>query len=248
MIFLRFIIILFFFLADITGLYSPAFAGFASTEKYDLILAANTEETGVRNRDNKKIQAGFLTFEHNKFPNLDGIWVVKKTTLKRKINPVLSKPTTFIHCNLRLPIEKKDFINKEVIIRTQSPDSFAVRSLYPVTSDIYVDPNLGEDIEQKNYSFKATLDEKDITYAYTSKLKEYDNYASIPRQLWLNGRLNYNSISPRKIIAKGYEIQYTPVCHGFIMDEVQFEFRKTKDYEQQITNPESQSSALPPVS
>ena len=95
-----------------------------SIETYDSILAKlertkdQNEEASIEENQGKEdtkeeieITADnyVLTFDHDKLPNLNGIWVLKRKTIKRRINPVLSKPITFRHCNTILPFEKRDF-------------------------------------------------------------------------------------------------------------------------------------------
>ena len=173
---------------------------------------------------NQKYEKWEISFQHDKFPYLDGTWLLSRSTNKRILNPLLKKPVTFIHCNARLPFEKRDFIDKEVIINSRGPDFFVVNAKYPVTSDVYYDPNERRDIEYKNFGFKAVLDPEDLTYAYTVKTDDYIEDSNLARQLWLNGKLKYEHISSSKIVAKGYEIQYTPECEGFLMDEIEFVF------------------------
>lgn len=167
-----------------------------------------------------------LGFEHEKFPSLDGTWLLTKITKKRMINPPVTKAITFVSCNSRLPFERRDFEKKEVIISSRGPDSFLINTKYPVTDDVYHDPNKNEDITYKNFGFKAVIDKRDITYAYTLKVLENRAYA---RQLWLNGRLQYEDISPTRIVAKGYEIEYSPECKGFVLDEIKFVLVKAND-------------------
>ena len=102
-----------------------------------------------------------------------------------------------------------------------------------ITKDIYHDPNLNEDIEYHNFGFKGVIDPQDITYAYTLKLNNHKENPTLARQLWLNGKLKFEYISGDKIIAKGYEIEYTPECHGFIRDEIEFQLVKTNNVEEQ---------------
>lgn len=170
-----------------------------------------------------------LTFDHDKLPNLNGIWILKKKTIKRKVNPVLTKPITFRHCNTRLPFEKRDFEEKQVVIAESGPDSFTAMAIYPITDDIYHDPNIKKDIIYQNFSFKASIRPEDITYAYTIKLKDPIENSTLARQLWLNGKLKLEHISGSSIKAKGWEVEYTPECQGFIVDEIAFEFEKERN-------------------
>lgn len=186
------------------------------------------QEEFIEEDNDKKPKGWTLTFDHEQLPNLNGIWVLKKKTKKRLINPVLSQPITFVHCTSRLPFEKRDFEDKEVVISLTSPNSFSVRALYPITEDVYNDPNQKKEIVYQNFDFKAVIRPEDITYAYTLKLKDFVNNPSLTRQLWLNGKLHFDHISGSKIKATGYEIEYSPECHGFVTDEIAFEFEKDR--------------------
>lgn len=183
-----------------------------------------------------------LAFEHENLPSLDGNWLVTKKTIKRMNDILLIKPVTFIHANSRLPFEKRDFKDKEVVISSQGPDSFAVRAIYPVTDDVYYDPNQDLEIKYQNFGLKAVIDPKDITYAYTLKLDKPIENPTLARQLWLNGRLNFKYLSSDKIIARGYEVEYTPELAGYLLDEVEFEFVRggpaTNPLIQQLTDQE----------
>ena len=206
-------------------------------EKYDEILAQSLLTTGPQNHEIpgppdfqtpelKDLGASRL----NKLPDLNGIWILTKKTTKRKINPVLSKPVSLTNCNSRMPFEKRDF-KKEVVIYSPTRNFFTIRSLYPVTNDIYCDPNQNIDITYENFGFKGVIDPKDLTYAYTLKVYNHVEHPSLARQLWFNGRLKYDSVSSHKITATGYEVEATPECEGFILDEVKFEFKKTRSIE-----------------
>lgn len=189
--------------------------GNANTEEYDRILSGTETPKPVDN------------IEHKYFPDLDGIWLLTKKTIRRRIDPQLIKPVVLRQCNSRLPFEKRDF-KKNVVIHSLGPDYFTIRSLYPVTNDIYYDPNQDIDITYENFGLKGVLDPFDLSYAYTIKLKDHINYPSLARQLWLNGKLKYDSISRHKIVARGYEIEYTPECEGFLLDEIVLEFTKAR--------------------
>ena len=223
------------FLLSLFIVYSLPAIGL-SEEKYDLILAklekakvvqVKTEEENEEQKEKNKTNS--LNFVHDQLPNLNGIWKVTKKTNKRLINPVLSKPITFMHCISNIPFEKRDFEEKQVVISLTSPNSFSVRALYPVTDDIYHDPNQDKDFIYQNFGFKAVIRPEDITYAYTIKLKDHIENRTLARQLWLNGKLKAEHISHSKITAKGYEIEYTPACHGFLIDEITFEFEKERN-------------------
>ncbi len=187
------------------------------------------EKTKTREEADITPENWVLTFDHAQLPDLNGVWLLTKKTIKRKANPVLSKPITFVHCASRLPFEKRDFEEKEVVISLTSPDSFSVMAIYPITDDIYYDPNQKKDIVYQNFSFKGIIRPENITYAYTLKLKNHMEEPALARQLWLNGKLKFEHISQSIIKAKGYEVEYTPECRGFIIDEIAFEFKKQTD-------------------
>ena len=207
----------------------------SSPETYDQVLARMDRMKEVKEQKKKEKSCPLsnktweLEFEHDQLPNLNGIWKVTKKTSKRIANPVLSQPTTFVHCTSRLPFEKRDFKDKDVVISLTSPNSFSVMALYPITDDVYNDPNRNKDIIYQNFGFKAAIRPEDITYAYTLKLKDHIENYTLSRQLWLNGKLELKHVSRSKITAKGYEIEYTPECHGFVTDEVAFEFEKERN-------------------
>lgn len=193
-------------------------------ERYELKKAA----LDIKDFD-KEPKRYSLGFDHEYFPNLDGTWELTKKTLGRKINPLLKKPIANVHCNARLPFESRDIEKKEVIISARGADFFKVNAKHTHTKDIYFDPNLDENIEYHNFGFKAVLDPYDLTYSYTVKLDDYLHEQSLVRQLWLNGKLKYEFISPRRIVARGYEIEYTPECIGYVFDEIEFTLVKIKD-------------------
>lgn len=193
-----------------------------SAEDYDKLLSKSIP---ARTKDpSTPVPEGLtLEFDHSKFPPLDGTWLLSRNTIKRKINPVLTKPISFIHCTSVLPFEKRDFKDKEVVINSRGPDFFVIKSKHPVSSDVYFDPNQKTEIAYENFGLKGVIDQDDLTYAYTLKLAHHIKDAPRARQLWLNGKLKYDFISINKITAMGYEIEYTPECTGFIMDEIEFQ-------------------------
>lgn len=223
--------LLFTFLSSLIliALYLPVKASLE--ERYDNLLAKSEKEK-TKDQEPRPIPVKHtLTFEHEKFPNLNGVWLLSKKTISRKTNPLIKKPLTFVHCNKRLPFEQRDFVNKEVLINAWGPDQFAIRAIYPVTNDIYTDPNQKKDIEYQHFSFKGVIDPDDLTYSYTLKLKDHLESLTLARDLWLKGRLYFDHISRNKITAHGYEVEYTPECEGFLIDEIAFEFKKERDVE-----------------
>ncbi len=203
-----------------------------SSETYDQILLSleqKKEQTQQSNDTTSEPKAWTLTFEHDKLPKLDGIWLLSKKTVKRRINPVLTKSISQVHCNSRLPFEKRDILDKEVVISSQGSDFFAVNARYIATTDSFFDPNINTTIDYENFGFKAVIDPEDLTYSYTLKLKDFINNRTLARQLWLKGRLFYDSISSNRITAKGYEIEYAPECQGWVMDEIEFVLVKERD-------------------
>lgn len=165
----------------------------------------------------------FLTFEHDKLPNLDGTWYLSKT-FKKRLNPiiVLKKPITFYHCSSRMPIQNLDISHKRVQLNARGIDYFTFNPKNPNTKDIYHDGVNDKELEYINFGFKGEVDAHDLTYAYTLKTDNHitDNLRNL-RQIQLHGRLNYQTISKNLIIAKGYEVQESPECEGFLVDEVE---------------------------
>ena len=207
-----------------------------AVENYDRLLERLEKSQEVKSQEEIKkkdreaaLKRWELGFEHENLPALEGTWLISKTTNKRIINPLLTKPISFNYCTSRLPFEKRDFKDKEVIIGSRGPDFFQVNSKYPVTDDVYFDPNQNEEITYQNFGFKAVIDPRDLTYSYTIKLLDHIDNPGLARQLWINGRLNYEYISGRKIVAKGYEVEYTPECMGFVADEIEFVLVKKRD-------------------
>lgn len=235
------LLIAIFFLASVN--LSAKSTALEVVEKYDQILARldakkirekNYDLEEIDQAQNKKqtrepYKISTITFDHDKFPNLEGTWLVSRTTVKRLNQPYITEPSAFIHCNSVIPFEIRDFKDKEVIISARGPDFFVVNAKHPLTQDVYNDPDRKQELTYFNFGFKAVIDPRDLTYAYTPKL---DNYmANFPRsrQLWLNGKLQYRAIGPGRIVARGYEVEYSPKCTGFLLDEVEFVFNKYKD-------------------
>ena len=214
------------------GLKLFCLPGNAVYEQYDQILAKSylAVPKEINETNTKPRKKYILKYDHHKLPNLEGTWRLTKTTSKRIINPVIKRQSLINHCNSRLPFEQRDFKNKEVIISAQGPDFFRVASKYPDDYDIYLEPDYGNDAEHHNFGLKAVIDPKDLTYAYTLRLQDYLDNPSLPKQVWLNGRLKYKSVSRRRIVAEGYEIEDTPECLGFLIDHTKFVFiRKGPD-------------------
>lgn len=176
-------------------------------------------------KEDEKINATtrYLSFEHDKLPNLNGTWFLTKRTIKR-LNPdiILKQPTTFAFCTARMPIENKDIVNKKILVNARGIDFFVFDPKFPNTKDIYHDPNQEKDIEYINFGFKGEVDAFDLTYAYTLKTNNHiEDNPTLARQLILNAKLEYKLLSNNVIIAKGWEKQESPECHGFVLDEVE---------------------------
>ena len=216
-------------MAILLTVFLPAYGN--NLERYDnVLLKMESQKEQTQNKepiDNSKNWT--LDFEHATLPDLDGIWLLSKTTIKRRINPVLTKPISFVHCASRLPFEKRNIENKEVVINSRGSDFFVISAKYPVTTDSFFDPNQNTIIEYDNFGLKGVIDPEDLTYAYTLKLHDFIDNRTLSRQLWLKGKLKYDSISSNRITAKGYEIEYTPECQGWVMDEIEFVLVKTHD-------------------
>lgn len=156
--------------------------------------------------------------------SLDGIWVLRKKTIKRTTT-LLQEPITFVHCNSRLPFELRD-VEREVLISQKEPSYFLFTSVFPITDEIYYDQNHNTQVTYKGLGLKGVLDPEDLTYAYTLNLVNHLEHKTRPRQIWINGRIMYESLSNSRIKGKGYEILYTPECGGFVKDEIKFELIK----------------------
>lgn len=204
-------------------------AAHSSAEKYDKLLARLEVEKVIRTQGmaSPAPTKWTLTFEHERLPVLDGVWILKKKATKRK-ELLLQKPYTRIHCNSRLP-SYENAIEKEVILSPQGPDLFVFKAIYPVTKEQYLDSAKTQNNEYQNYGFKGVLIPEEITYTYTLKLTDYIQHRGFPRQLWFQGRLFLENITSNKITGKGYENIYTPECHGYVTDLIEFELVR-KDY------------------
>jgi len=198
-----------------SNLFTPALS---NADKYDKILA-NMERAQSSELRAKKTWT--ITFEHEKLPTLDGVWILKKKATKRK-ELALLKPYTRIHCNSRLP-SYENAIEKEVVLSPQGPDFFVFKAIYPATKDQYLDSGQTQNLEYQNYGFKGVLIPEEITYTYTLKLTDHIQHRGFPRQLFLQGRLFLENVTNNKITAKGYENIYTPECHGYVTDLIEFE-------------------------
>lgn len=202
---------------------SLSIPAFSNADKYDKILARLEREKNLSTKERKWT----LTFEHEKLPILDGVWILKKKATKRK-ELALLKPYSRIHCNSRLPSYENEF-EKEVVLSPQGSDFFAFKALNIVSKDSYLDAGKVKNLEYQNYSFKGVLIPEEITYTYSLKLVDHIQHTGYPRQLWFQGRLLLENISENKIIGKGYENISTPECHGYVTDLIEFELTR-KNY------------------
>lgn len=203
-------------------------SAYGSAERYDRILKSriNPAPTKIENH------TWFLTFEHEKLPVLDGTWILRKKTVKRG-EIALKTPVSFIHCGSRLPFEEGQF-EKEIVISAQGQDYFVLRALYIASNDALY----------QNFGLKGVLIPGEATYTYTLKLIDHLQNPSFVRQLYFNGKLIFENITSNKITGKGYEIEYTPECHGTVQNKIEFELVR-KDVlpeEEEITSSELPSS------
>lgn len=187
-----------------------------TTDLFDVLVTEKMKNKNLITRSRKHNCSKKARCEN--LPRLDGIWKLKKETVKR-FDPYLIKPVTFIHCNSRFPTEIYDF-EKEVVINEGEFPYFNLRTKYPVTYHDYYDATKNKDIEYGNFGFKAAIDPEDITFAYTLKRTDYLNDREHARQVWFNGKVYYESISANRIEARGYEIIHSPECEGYLRDEV----------------------------
>lgn len=217
--------------------------GYCSSEGYDKVLArldrlnkekkSDIKEQEVENKEqkteNKEQESEYLkrlvlTFEHEKLPRLDGVWILRKRAVKRT-GTYITKPVTGVQCGSRLPIEERPF-EKQIVISPQGQDYFVLRSLYPATQDTYSDLTNTKQVEYQNYGFKGLINPGELSYAYTLNLANHLENPAFARQLRLKGKLIFESVSKDKITGTGYEIEYTPECRGFVKDEIVFELVK----------------------
>ncbi|MBI1859194.1 MAG: hypothetical protein HYR97_08810 [Candidatus Melainabacteria bacterium] len=222
---------------------------FASAERYDKILEALENETPLQEEiitDNNHLPPSV----GEDLPTLNGIWIFKKTT-ERRIQPALIIPVHNTFCNATLPIDKWDF-ERKVVINEQHPGHFTIRNLYPANYDIYAFPrekdivysshiyksdkgnvysdDNSEDIVYQNYGFKGVIDPENLTYSYSLRLANHSENQNLARDISFSARVNYDMLSARHIVAKGYETYYTPICHGFVRDDITLEFKKIKSF------------------
>lgn len=197
---------------------------YCSVNRYDKLLERN--QVSATQSDDPQSGKFVLIFEHEKFPLLDGSWLLTKTTKKRITNLLHTKPITHEHCSLILPYEQLDFKDSRVVISARGPDYFQVSSIFPVTVDTYLNPNVevNKETRYENFGFKGVLDLQDITFFYFLKLLDRENNPSLSRQIELNGRLAFTHISPNKIIAQGYEMEQAVECVGYVMNEIELTF------------------------
>lgn len=190
-------------------------SSFANASKYDKLLESLDQEQS--NIDKPK--SWVLTIDHNKLPKLDGKWVINRKRTKR-INTYLFVPVTKANCNNKLPFEERP-LEKEIILNSQGEDFFVFKSIFPVTNESFLNIAKTKNIEYQNFGFKGVLIPDEISYVYTLKLINYIENPAFPRQLWLSGKVLLTEVSDTKIFGKGYEIEYTPECQGFIRNEIE---------------------------
>lgn len=193
---------------------------FAKIEKYDKILE-NLNKYKTSDLEIPKLNKWVLTFEHKKLPGLNGVWVMRKKSIKR-INTSLVKEVSQVQCNSRLPFEERPF-EKEIVISSQGQDYFVFKAVYPASKDVHFNLNKTNKVEYQNFGLKGVVIPREITYVYTLKLVNHLENPALARQLWLSGKLNFEKLSRDKISGKGYELEYTPECLGFVRDEIEFE-------------------------
>lgn len=220
--------------------FSPALS---TAERYDQIL----KELEEGPKEIKTYQDMLPPSQGEKIPKLSGIWILKKTTIRR-MQPALIVPVHNTFCNAVLPIDKWDF-ERKVVISEQVPGKFVIRNLHPHTFDVYEFPrerdivyssdkrnsypDLNSDsIIYQNFGFKGVIDPEDLTYSYTLRLVNFRENQNLAREIWFRSRVNYEKVSGRYIEAKGYETYETPWCHGFVRDDVKIQLKKIKSFEE----------------
>jgi len=218
-----------FFLFVFSTAYLPALA--TDVEKYERILArldTNIEEVDQQlNQDNKegeKLRKWYLTFEHENMPNLDGIWTFKKKSVKRVSVPLIN-PKSRANCNSRIPFSE-NILEKDVIVSARGIDRFVIKPLEIISESNHVNLTETNEADYQNFDFKGSVIPGEISYGYVLKLVNNIENPAFARQVRFNGKIIFEKISGRKIEGKGYEIEYSPECLGFIRDEIEFEMTK----------------------
>lgn len=82
------------------------------------------------------------------------------------------------------------------------------------------------DANYQNVNFKGVIVPGEVNYRYVLKLVNNIENPSFARQVRFNGNVIFKKISGRKIEGKGYEVEYSPECLGFVRDEIEFEMTK----------------------
>ena len=228
------------FLASILSVF--ALDKKTAIEKYDALLVKSANQVGaglnpVVSKENKgeTIPVTWsLGFEHNKLPVLDGIWILKKKSVKR-----YNAPTKFRDlCESKLPFEENEF-EHEVVISPQGEDFFVIRSLYPVAKNSYSTIRKIKDIEYQNNGMKAVIIPGEITYTYNLQIIDpLIQYPQVERRLNYKGKMVIDSISKDRIAGHGYELQHASHCNGHATDEIEFEIvRKESSIANNKTSP-----------
>ena len=186
--------------------------------------------------------------EGQHFPDLNGIWIMKKETTGRR-EPSLIIPVKNTFCLQRLPLDDWNFEREVVLSDEEFPGKFSVRPLYVETRDIYYNPNNGLELNEQNFNFKAELDPEDITYAYTLRLANFIENPTNVRDVWMSARLYYEHVSKNFIKGKGYEVIWSPECHGFILDFIKVELTRMQlpAIKLPFVSPTPEFSEIPPA-
>ena len=218
-----------FFLFVFSAAYLPALA--TDVEKYERILArldTDIEEVDQQlnqdKKEEKKLKKWYLTFEHENIPNLDGIWTFKKKSVKRVSVPLIN-PKSRANCNSRIPFSE-NILEKDVIVSARGIDHFVFKPLEIISESNHVNLTETNEADYQNFDFKGSVIPGEVSYGYVLKLVNNIENPAFARQLRFKGKIVFEKVSGRKIEGKGYEIEYTPECLGFVRDEIEFEMTK----------------------
>ena len=235
-----------FFLFVFSAAYLPALA--TDVEKYERILARldtkqkqeyqkdDIEEIDQQlnhdNKEEKKLKKWYLTFEHENIPNLDGVWTFKKKSVKR-INAPLIAPKSRANCNSRIPFSE-NILEKDVIVSARGIDHFVIRPLEIISESNHVNLTETNEADYQNFDFKGSVIPGEVSYGYVLKLVNNTENPAFARQVRFNGKVIFEKVSGRKIEGKGYEIEYSPECLGFVRDEIEFEMTKKDELAKEV--------------
>ena len=205
---------------DVGILYDSTLKNITESE-FDIYF----EDTQKKTEEIKQIVKQDTVSQDSLNNSIEGTWIFKKKTLRRS-DITLIVPVRRTVCNARIPDEANGF-EKKVILRKEGKDHFVIRPIEPISIHKYHNSKYKDDITYENFGFKAVLDPENLTFAYNMKNLDYLEKQNRARQVWYNGKIFYQEITPFVIKGRGYEIVQTPECMGFFKDEIEFELIRT---------------------